>query len=105
MTHPILEFFNTLLHFEIISIITDCIFWVGVFLVGFPAAAVIALLRMLYQIVYFFIGHSNINPKKKEVELAVFITGCDSGEYKRAVGLRAFDFFLIQFAIQALGEH
>lgn len=81
MAHPVLEFINTLLHVEIISIFTDCFFWLGVFLIGFPVAAVVALLRMVYQIIYFFIGHSNINPRAKaQEELAVFITGCDTGE-------------------------
>jgi len=78
----ILNTINNILQWEPIAILVDSIFWLVVFLVGFPLAAVVALLRMVYLVVYYFLFEKQINPlddEKKGTEYAVFITGCDSG--------------------------
>ena len=78
---------NNLVHIEPIAIVIDLVYWAVVFLVGFPLAAVVALLRGLYLFVNFFVGQSDLDPtaNKKKQEFAVFITGCDSGFGKELV--------------------
>jgi NAD(P)-dependent dehydrogenase (short-subunit alcohol dehydrogenase family) len=76
----ILNFFNNLLHIEVISILADGFFWVIILLVGFPLAAVVALVRMIWQVITHFVGGGDVDPKAlKTTELAVLVTGCDSG--------------------------
>ena len=76
-----LNFLNNLVHFEPICIVVDFVFWVVVFLVGFPIAAVISLIRGVYQFLGYFLGPSDLNPNinKNREECSIVITGCDSG--------------------------
>jgi NAD(P)-dependent dehydrogenase (short-subunit alcohol dehydrogenase family) len=77
----VLNIFNDLLHAEPVSIVADCVFWLVILLVGFPLAAVVVFIRMIWQVISFFAGRKNIiDPKQtNKQDLAVFITGCDSG--------------------------
>jgi NAD(P)-dependent dehydrogenase (short-subunit alcohol dehydrogenase family) len=77
----LLNVFNNLLHIEPVSIVADCVFWLVIFLVGFPLAAVVVFIRMIWRVISYFVGRGNvIDPKaKKKQDLAVLITGCDSG--------------------------
>lgn len=76
-----LNFLNNLVHIEPICIVVDLIFWLVVFLVGFPVAAVVALVRGLCLFLGYFIGPSDLDPKisKSTEEYAIVITGCDTG--------------------------
>ena len=76
-----MNFLNNLVHIEPISIVVDLIFWLVVFLVGFPVAAGVSLIRGLCLFLGYFIRPSDLDPKinGSTDEYAIVITGCDTG--------------------------
>jgi len=76
-----LNVINNILHIEPIAILVDLIFWLVIFCVGFPVAAIVTLLRGIYLFLYFFFRPRDIDPSKgkEQEEVAVLVTGCDSG--------------------------
>lgn len=84
MVKSTLNKINNWLHAEPFSIVFDGLFWSFVLLLGFPIAGFGCLLRMLYEVLYYLLGPRDIQPKAlarngAKQDLAVVITGCDSG--------------------------
>ena len=78
-----LHLFNNLVHVRPISYVFDAVFWCLFLLVAGPVAAVGLILLTAFRIVKWFVrlfGIGIIAPKKTpEKQLAVVVTGCDTG--------------------------
>lgn len=82
----LLNKFNDVVHIEPMAILVDLVYWLVILLVGFPLAAIVAVLRGLYLFVDYFVGASDLDPTAtKNQEIAIFVTGCDSGFGKELV--------------------
>lgn len=78
----ILEKINYFLHVEPYSFIFHTCYWSFILLFVFPAAGWCLVIATLFRSFKYFvlnIREKKINPKDQSRELAVYITGCDSG--------------------------
>ncbi|CAB9530715.1 Short-chain dehydrogenase/reductase family 9C member 7 [Seminavis robusta] len=83
----LVNFLNDVLHVEPISIVADAGFWLLILLIGYPLAAVAVLFRMIYRVLGWCLGGGGkVDPRANNTqELAVFVTGCDSGFGRQVV--------------------
>ena len=89
VSHPfpvsLLHALNTLFHTEPISIVVDGVFWFFTLLIGCFYASCACPLLAFYQMILYITGMGNKSVLDEEKELAVIITGCDSGFGRAAV--------------------
>jgi len=80
---PWLQKLNALLHQEPLASIGSAIVWILILTLATPVASIFLVLQATYNVVLWVLGWNGqdaFNPSKhKERELAVVITGCDSG--------------------------
>ena len=96
---PWLQKLNALLHKEPFASIASAIVWSFVFTVAMPVVPIFLLIQALYNVVLWafgWTGEGMHNPTKhKERELAVVITGCDSGFGKELAFLASKEGFVV----------
>jgi len=77
---------NGRLHQEPVAMIANGFFWHLLLLLSAPILAFCVLFLTAYQVIYFYALKKNITPKGyPDKELAVVVTGCDSGFGKELV--------------------
>jgi hypothetical protein len=94
---PELQKLNALLHQEPYSSIAYCFYWSVVLLCGAPIAGISLMWIFCYEMSRHYVWQRRrIEPKKNnKVELAVVITGCDSGFGKELVFRLAAEGFVV----------
>ena len=74
---------NKFLHIEPYSYIFHAIFWSGIFLIACPIIGIALLWNAFFKGMKYFLGFdtgmSFIDAKQTSKDLAVYITGCDTG--------------------------
>ncbi|CAJ1965157.1 unnamed protein product [Cylindrotheca closterium] len=77
---PPIQELNALLHEEPYATIAYCIFWAMLLSIGAPIAMIVlAVMLPLHLLKYYCFDHRILPIKSEHKELAVVITGCDSG--------------------------
>lgn len=78
---PIPQYINKFLHTEPFSFIFYGIFWSGVLIIVYPVVGILLLIISMLKVIKYL--HSPkakvVDAKNGDKELAVYITGCDSG--------------------------
>ena len=91
-----LQKLNAIIHREPYSTIAHGTYWSIVLLFGAPLVGISLLCISLYELLrYFFWNRRRIEPKSIEQELAVVITGCDSGFGKEMAFRLAAEGFIV----------
>jgi len=94
---PIPQYINNLLHKEPFSFIFHGIFWSGVLILICPILGSAVVFMSFYRSIKFFISPKGqiVNAKNGDKELAVYITGCDSGFGKDLAFILAMRGFVV----------
>lgn len=97
---PAAQYINQLLHIEPFSFLFHGLFWGAVLIFAFPVAGWLLLLSVLVKAVRGFPKperiHATKNNKDESIELAVYVSGCDTGFGKDltfALAARGFTVF------------
>jgi hypothetical protein len=94
---PAIQKLNALLHQEPYATIAYAFFWCLVLTVGAPLVGIGLLWMLVYELIrHFCWNRRRIEPKKEQQkELAVVVTGCDSGFGKELVFRLAAEGFVV----------
>lgn len=81
---PLLQNVNQFLHTEPIASIVYALYWIIFFIIATPLVTAFLSIQLVVQLVLWLTGNTGAdacNPKKwaEEKEMAVFVTGCDTG--------------------------
>jgi hypothetical protein len=95
----IMQKINAFLHKEPIASIAYCLYWSVFFLLLAPAAVVFLLVQLLANLFSWITGKKSRNrysPKNEHyIELAIVVTGCDTGIGKEIASVAAEEGFIV----------
>lgn len=94
---PLMQKLNTLTHAEPYAAILYCVYWCLFLAFWTPLAIIYLQISAIFKLIIYYFGRKQQIDIRKKQELAVFITGCDSGIGKE-LALWACDAGFVVFA-------
>lgn len=93
---PEMQKLNAFLHKEPYAKISHSVYWCFVLCFGAPLFGISLIWKLIYELFCYFCWHPRrIEPKKQGLELAIVITGCDSGFGNELVFRLAAEGFIV----------